>query len=204
MQVIDLRLHIQMPMLPQYRELYDQNPEVAGWIQIEGTKLNCPVMQSRDDPERYLRLNFEGKYAYSGLPFLDARNDAYSRTENLIVYGHNMKNGTIFGQIPNYADKKYWENNPIVKFDLLAERREYEVIGMFRSHEYREGEAGFRYYDYIDLDRDSFDEYVTQVKQASLYDTGITPKWGDELLTLSTCSYHVDKGTFVLVCRRVL
>lgn len=203
-QVIDLRVHIQMTILPKYRELYNQNQDLIGWIRIEDTKINYPVMYTPNDPELYLHKNFERKYAYGGLPFLDGRNEAFSKTENLIIYGHNMKNGTMFGQIPQYANKSYWEKHPIVQFDLLTEQREYEVVGAFRSHQFREDEAGFRYYDYIDLtDQYSFDEYIRCVKQASIYNTGITPQWGDQLLTLSTCSYHTDSGTFVVVCRRV-
>ena len=201
---VEFSVRIEKPILPQYRALHDQNPDFAGWIQIEDTKINYPVMQSKDDPEFYLHANFEREYAYSGLPFLDARNDFGGECQNMIVYAHNMKNGTMFGQLPKYESRSFWLDHPIVKLDLLTERHEYEVFGAFRSRQYNEGEAGFRYYDYIKLeDPVLFDEFVRQAKQASYYDTGITPEWGDQLLTLSTCSYHTDRGSFVLVCRRV-
>ena len=201
---VDFSVRIEAPILPQYRALHDENPDFIGWIQIEDTKINYPVMQKKEDPEFYLHANFEREYAYSGLPFLDARNIANGEYQNLIVYAHNMKNGTMFGQLPKYESRSYWESHPAVKLDLLTEPREYEVFGAFRSRQYDEGEVGFRYYNYIDLENPAlFDDFIRQAKQVSLYDTGITPEWGDQLLTLSTCSYHADRGSFVLVCRRV-
>ena len=203
--LMDMRVNIQMPMLPRFRDLYEENREMVGWIQIEGTKANAPVMQTPDDPEFYLRHGFDHEETYIGLPFLDERNDIFNRSHNMIVYAHNLYNsGRMFGQISQYENKSFLEKHPIVKFDLLFERREYEVFAMFRSREYRGQETGFRYYDYIDLsDQKRFNEFVRQVKEISLQETGIIPVWGDEFLTLSTCSYHVNKGSFVVVCRRV-
>lgn len=191
-------------ILPQYRALHDDNADMIGWIRLEGTKINYPVMHTPQEPEYYLHMNFEKTYAYSGLPFLDARCDPCSETQNFIIYAHNMKNGTMFGQLPKFESKSFWKEHPIVEFDSLTEQRKYEVFGAFRSHEFAEGEIGFRYYDYINLSSVSvFQEFVENVKAASFYDTGVTPEYGDQLLTLSTCSYHTDRGTFVLVCRRV-
>ncbi len=203
-QILDLKVHIELVILPQYEALYEQNRDMIGWIQIDKTQVNYPVMQTQDDPEFYLRTNFKKESAYSGVPFMDARNDPNDKSQNLIVYGHNMKSGAMFGTIPNYESPSYRKSHPIIKFDLLTEEREYEVFGAFYSREYKEGEEGFRYYDYIDLKTlNAFTQYVDLVKKASFYDMGITPHWGDELLTLSTCSYHTSNGTFVVVARRV-
>ena len=206
LQVIDMRIDLELPILPQYSELYEQNPDMIGWFQIEGTKMNAPVMQTVEDPEYYLKHNFEHQYSNSGMPFLDARNDLYDPWQNLILYGHNMYNsGRMFGALSQYEGKTFLGKHPIIKFDLLTEQREYEVFAMFRSRFYKAHEkGGFRYYDYLDLSRKAdFNDYVQQVKNASIIDTGITPQWGDELITLSTCSYHVNKGTFVVVARRI-
>jgi len=201
---VEFDVQVRLSILPQFQALYEQNIDLVGWIQIEDTPVNYPVMQNKDDPEYYLHRNFEGEYAYSGLPFMDARNDAFGGWQNLVIYAHNMKNGTMFGLIPKYESKTYWQSHPVIALDLLTERREYEVFAAFRSRQYNEGEQGFRYYDYITLAEEAlFGEFIRQAKEASYYDTGINPVWGDQLLTLSTCSYHTDKGSFVLVCRRV-
>lgn len=189
-------------ILPQYQALYQWNSDIVGWIEIETTLVNYPVMQAAEDAEFYLHRNFDKEEAYSGLPFLDGRCDIDSPTDNLLVYGHNMKNGTMFGQLPEFTKKGFYEKHKTIQFDLLNEARTYEIVGVFLSKQYEEGEKGFRYYDYIDLSNmDRFAEYVEQVKKASLYDTGVSADWGDHLLTLSTCYYHVKGGTLVVVAR---
>ena len=195
-------------ILPQYYALSEQNADVIGWIRIDGTKVDYPVMHTPKDPLLYMHAGLDRAYSYSGLPFLDAWNDPRGDAQNLIVYAHNMRNGTMFGTLPKYESRRYWQTHPTVTFDLLSEEREYEVVGAFRS-ELSAGDAdgadGFICYDYIDLsDINRFREYVRAVKEASLYETGITPEWGDQLLTLSTCSYYAGSDTFALVCRRVM
>lgn len=204
-EVMDFEVNIEAPPpLPQYEELYAQNQDMVGWIKLEGTQINYPVMQTRDDPEFYLSNNFEKTYARSGLPFLDARCDLSNANVNLLVHGHNMKGGSMFSRLLKFENKRFWQDHKIIQFDLVTETREYEVMAMFRSKQYEKGEEGFRFYDYIDLSEwGAFNAFVTQVKGASLFDTGITAQWGDELLTLSTCSYHTDNGRFVIVGRRI-
>lgn len=204
-EIIDLNVQIEAaPVLPQYEALYERNSDMVGWIKIEGTQVNCPVMQSSEEIEFYLRRNFEKEYSYSGLPYMDDRCDVSEPNNNLLIYGHNMKDGTMFGELPKYESKSFWEQRRTIQFDLINEVRTYEIIGMFRSKQYEEGEEGFRYYEYIDLSElNRFNEYIEQVKRASFVDTGVTANWGDQILTLSTCSYHVDSGTFVLVAKRI-
>lgn len=205
-EIIDLNVHVEpAAILPQYEALYSQNPDMVGWIKIEDTQVNYPVMQSPEDPWFYLRHDFDREYAYSGLPFLDSCCDISTPISNLLIFGHNMKNGTMFGQLPKYKDKAFWEQHQLIQFDLLNETRTYEIIGIFQSKQYKDDEEGFRYYEYTDLtEMDRFIEYIEQVQRASIIDTGITANWGDQLLTLSTCSYYVDDGTFVVVAKRQL
>ncbi|MDL2206913.1 class B sortase [Eubacteriales bacterium OttesenSCG-928-N13] len=140
----------------------------------------------------------------SGTPFLDERCDLNSTTDNLLLYGHNMKSGKLFGQLPNYESRSFYQAHKIINFDLVTETRTYEVMGMFRSRQYKDEEEGFKYYNFIDLSNyNRFNEYVDQVKQLSFIDTGVEAHWGDEILTLSTCSYHTGDGTFVVVAKRV-
>lgn len=186
-----------------YAALKEQNSDFFGWISIEGTKLNYPVMHTPEDEEYYLRRDFDREPSQSGVPFLAA--DCCEGCGNYLIYGHNMKDGSMFASLLDYADPKYWEERPVICFDTLEEIGEYEVLAAFYSQAYQqEAEGVFRYYQYPDLsDPDRFGEYVQQVQSAALYDTGIRAESGDQLLTLSTCSYHTKNGRFVVVARKV-
>ena len=189
-------------MLPAYASIYEQNQDLFGWIKIEDTMLNYPVMHTPEDPEHYLRRAFDNSGAVSGVPFLDGA--CFTGCGNYIIYGHNMKNGTMFSAITAYADEQYWREHPVIYFDTLYETGTYEVIAAFYSKAYSKDEANvFRYYEYTDLsDPARFAKYIMQVKSAALYDTGISANYGDDLITLSTCEYHVKNGRFVVVARK--
>ena len=189
-------------MLPYYASLYAQNPDFFGWIEIPDTEVNYPVMYSPEEPEFYLHRAFDGSEAYSGVPFLDA--NCSLDCGNYIVYGHNMKNKTMFKTVTYYEDQAYWREHPAVRFDTLYETATYDVIAAFYSQAYPADATGvFRYYQYTDLrNEERFDEYVKQAKAASLYNTGIDAAYGDQLLTLSTCEYHKTDGRFVIVAKR--
>lgn len=182
-----------------YDILKKWNPDFFGWILIEGTKVNYPVMHTPDDEEYYLRRDFEREQSRSGVPFLAA--SCYEGCGNYLIYGHNMNNGAMFASLLSYAEQDYWEQHPVVRFDTLTTAGEYNVLAAFYSEAYPQNADGvFRFYQYTDLTEPSiFAEYVEQVKAAALYDTGINAEYGDEIITLSTCSYHSKNGRFVVV-----
>lgn len=188
-------------ILPEYASVYEQNKDCFGWLRIDDTPINYPVMHTPDDPQYYLRRAFDKNDAQSGTPFLDAT--CYEGCGNYIIYGHHMKNGTMFGTLPKYADIEYWEQHKTICFDTIYEHGEYEVIAAFYGKAIAKGTPGFRYYQYTDLtDPAIFKEYMEQIKAVVIYETGITAEYGDELITLSTCSYHTDNGRFVVVARK--
>lgn len=190
-------------ILPAYADVFEQNQDLFGWIRLEGTMLNYPVMHTPEEPEHYLRRAFDNSSSLSGVPFLDGA--CFTGCGNYIIYGHNMKNGTMFGAIPAYADVEYWREHPEINFDTLYESGTYRVIAAFYSKVYAKDETNaFRYYEYADLnDPARFAEYIEQVKSAALYDTGTAAEYGDPLLTLSTCEYHVKNGRFVVVAKKI-
>lgn len=190
--------------LRKYDELYNKNPDFFGWLKIEGTKIDYPVMYSPQDPEYYLHRDFYGKYSDSGMLFIDG--ECPRESNYYLIYGHHMNNGTMFGELPNYAKKEFYENHKIVFFDTRFENRDYEVVAAFYGKVYREDDKAehFRYYQYKNLSsEEKFNEYVKNVKANAIYETGITPTFGDELITLSTCNYHTEDGRFVVVARRI-
>lgn len=188
--------------LAAYRELREENPDFYGWLSIPGTQLDYPVMHTPDDPERYLRRAFDGQYSVSGTPFLDGA--CFAGCGNYIIYGHMMRNGSMFAPLKEYADQAFWQEHPVIRFDTPEEAAEYEVLAVFYARAYRRNETDvFRYYKYTDLtDEARFNAYLEQARAAALYDTGVTAQYGDELLTLSTCSYHTSNGRFVVVAKK--
>lgn len=189
-------------VLPQYKELAEMNPELLGWISIEGTNIDYPVMYSPDRPEFYLEHAFDGSDSGSGVPFIDFR--CPEDGNYYLIYGHHMRNKTMFAQLLQYDKQRFYEEHPVLRFDTIYEEREYQVMAAFKSQLVGDETDVFRFYRYFDLSqKEVFDEYVQQVLALAKYDTGVRAEYGDELITLSTCSYHVDNGRFVLVAKRV-
>lgn len=202
-------------ILPQYRELYDLNQDLAGWLTIDGTNIDYPVMQTPEDENYYLKLDFYGEYNANGCLIMDTDSvvgtgtaafdyaDGTAPSTNLIIHGHTMKSGEMFGNLPLYADEAYGKEHSILRFDSLYEEREYELIAVFYSQVFYAHEDVFKYYKFFQADtREEFEDWYDHIKEMSLYDTGVTAEFGDEFLTLSCCSYQVEDGRFVVVGRR--
>lgn len=191
-------------MLPEMAELYEQNPDTIGYIRIDGTKLDYPVMLTPDDQEKYIHMNFKGNYEYVGLPFINVNCGFEPETMNQIIYGHNMRNGTGFREIMNYEQEDYWKKHPTIYFSTLYEEREYEVVAAFYDKVYKKTDTNFKFYKFFDPQtEEEYNEGITYFKEHAEYDTGITPEFGDKLITLVTCAYHTENGRFVVVARQV-
>lgn len=187
-------------ILSQYQSVYEKNPELFGWIQIDNTRIDYPVMHTPDDPEKYLHMNFDGEYSFAGVPFVDAKCSADS--DNLLIYGHNMTDGSMFRGIMKYQQKDFWQRNPVIRFNTLYEEQEFEVLAAFYDRVYYKTETCFKFYQFIDAaDEADFDNAITQFKSKALYDTGVDAVYGDQLITLITCTDYTDNGRFVVVAK---
>ena len=184
----------------KYKELLAKNNDFIGWIKIDGTNVNYPVMQTVDTPNFYLKHNFDKQYSDYGVPYLDEE-CFVDLTNNLVIYGHNMKNGTMFTDLVNYQDKEYWEEHQIINFDTMAEFSEYQVMYAFAFDTDNET---FCYNDYTDMTEEKFAEFIAECEKRMAYDTGIRAEYGDEILTLSTCEYTHENGRFVVVAKKVV
>lgn len=191
-------------------DIYALNKDVVGWITIEDTRIDYPVMQSVDDPEYYLHRDFNRAYSESGTPFLDAKSRVGDQpTWNWFIYGHNMKYGSMFHDLLEYDSSDFRDSHSIVGLQIITgvkngrpviEKGEYEVFAAARSKIRDRNSGAFKYYEYAGFDDEkSFNRYIRGVKKEALYDTGITPEFGDQLITLSTCAYHTDNGRFYIV-----
>lgn len=190
-------------VLPEYKELSEMNPDMIGWLQLEGTKLDYPVMHTPNDTAYYLYRDFYGKYSSHGCLFIEKFCSATPPTDNITIYGHNMKDGTMFGMLRNYRSKSHWEKHRYIYFDTLTERHTYEIFAVFKTVA-TEGK-GFAYHHFVDADsQEDFDAYVAECLSLALYDTGITAQYGDKLITLSTCEYSQKNGRLVIVAKRII
>ena len=190
--------------LPQYQTLYTQNSDLAGWIQIDGTNINYPVMQSKQDPDFYLKHNFEKADSTHGCPYVQEDCDVLKPSDNLVIYGHHMNDGSMFAGLMKFKDKNFWEKHKTISFDTLTDRQTYEVIDVFKTVVYTDSPEGFKYYQCINAETaEDFTAYVEKCKKLSLYETGVTAEYGDKLLTLSTCEYSRTNGRLVVVAKLI-
>ena len=189
-------------ILPELREIYALNHDLVGWLYIEDTNIDYPVVQS-EDGKFYLKHDFYGKSNANGQIILEDKCDPYTPSYNLVLSGHHMNSGAMFGRLGYYKDRAYWETHKIVEFDTLMARKRYVVFAAFYSADYDEYEEGFRYSADIQYKLDA-EMWLQEIRDNQIYETGIQTKFGDEFITLTTCDHsRRHDGRFVVVARRI-
>lgn len=190
-------------ILEDYVTLYNKNKSLIGWLKIDDTIIDYPVMYSKNG-EYYLNHNFNQQKDNNGSLFIDVQCSIWPRSQNIIIYGHNMKSGKMFGSLSKYKNEAYYEKHPTIKFDTLYEKGEYQVMYVFSEIVHNEAEVAFKYYQFVDANSEQeYDSNMEEMKKMSLYDTGITSRYGDELITLSTCDYTAGSERFAVIARRI-
>ena len=189
--------------LPQYRALYEQNPDMVGWLRVDGTNIDYPVLQTPGDNEYYLRRGFDRLYSTAGSLFLDERcRLGADPTANWLIYGHNMADGSMLGELSWYEDEAFWREHPTFTFDTLTESGTWQVAAVLRTEL---GADEWPYYTFFDAEgRAEWQRRVDAILALSLYDTGVDPEYGQQLLTLSTCgtaTIYTDERLAVLAVR---
>ena len=184
----------------KYAELYAQNSDFMGWLRIDGTGIDYPVMQSKDDPDFYLKHNFSKEYSRFGIPYM--QENCGLSSDNIIIYGHNIKSKSMFNELTEYKDKDFYTAHKYITFDTLDEQRIYEVIAIFKTVAY--SDSGFQYYDFVNANtEEEFNDYVAKSRALSFYDADVTAEYGDKLLTLTTCEYSQENGRFAVVAKLI-
>lgn len=182
---------------------YAENNDFVGWVCAEGTEINYPVMHTPDDEEYYLHTDFYGGYSVSGTIFASANSTFALRSDNVILYGHNMGNGTMFADLLNYTSAEYWQAHSVIQFDTVTQAQSYEIVYAFVV-DVGDDQQHFAFYDFINAaDEQAFDDFVAQCKACSLYDMGNDPVYGDALLTLVTCKGYDTTERMVVVAKAV-
>lgn len=190
-------------ILPEYALVHQKNQRLIGWVKIDDTVVDYPVMQTVNN-EYYLDHNFNQEEDRNGCIFMDYQCDVVRGCDNIILYGHHMKSGKMFGTLNKYSKKSYYEEHPVVQFDTIYEKGTYQVMYVFRSKVYSEEDVTFKYYQFINAASEKeFNSAMNEMAALSLYDTGVTAVYGDKLLTLSTCDYQEKKGRFVVVAKKI-
>lgn len=185
-------------------KLQEENSDIVGWLEIEGTSINYPVLQGIDN-EYYMTHNYKKQKSKNGSIFLTKDYDWSIPSSNLLIYGHNLNNGTMFQELLKYAKEEFYKEHPTIRFTTNKEDAEYEIISVFKSRVYYKSEKNvFRYYFFVNAKSEAeYNEFVQNAKKASLYNIDATAQYGDQLITLSTCSYHVEEGRFAVVGRKI-
>ena len=190
-------------ILPEYKALYAENPDTIGWLRIDGTGIDNVVMYAPDEIDKYLHTDFYGNYSYRGCLFVDEYCDMLS-SDNLIIYGHNMKDYSMFGSLMYYVSEDFYRQHKLISFDTIYEKQTYEIVAAIKTELVPEGSDEFKYYEYTGSgDEDSFSEYVKFIEENKLYDTDAELSPGDKILTLSTCAYHSEDGRFIVVAKKI-
>lgn len=182
------------------QELYNVNNDIVGWLKIDNTNINYPVMQTKDKHNYYLRRNFYKEYSQWGTPFLAESCDVQS-SDNLIIYGHHINNSKMFGELEHYKKEEYYKNHKYIKFYTMNEKKEYEIIAVFKTVAY----TGFKYYQYSNFNNErEFETFVNKCRELSFYHIEKNINYGEKLITLSTCEYSQENGRLVVIAKEIL
>lgn len=177
------------------KESTKKNEDVIGWIRIEGTLVDYPVVQTQDD-NYYLTHDAEKEEAKQGAIFLDYRCDPVSLTGNNILFGHNMKDGSMFASLTQYKDEEYYQSHPMIEFATLEKAYQWEIFAVVITD---------TSYDYLQTEFENIEKrssFMSIMQEKSLYETVALPSGTDDILILSTCTYEYDDARLMIAARR--
>ena len=189
-------------ILPEYQPFYQMNTDMVGWITVPDTKINYPVMQTPNNKDYYLKRNFNKLWSDWGAIYAREACDVNRPSDNVTLYGHHMKDGSMFAGLDKFKQESFWKTHQTFTFDTLYEHHTYQIWAVFKTSAILS--EGFPYHQFSDAaSKEEFDQYVSTIKSMDFYDTGITPQYGDKLLCLSTCEYTLNDGRFVVMAMRI-
>ncbi len=190
------------PKVEEIKKLYQENNDLVGWITIDNTKIDYPVMYTKGE-DYYLYRDFYKNDFVSGSIYVDKHNTVKPRDVNLLIHGHSMADGSMFMGLLNYYDEEYYKEHPTITFYTLEEKEEYEIIAVFVSKVYNVDDNVFKYYKfYGSKTKEEYDDYISNIKRLSLYDIDASATYPEKLITLSTCEYSQEDGRMVVVGRK--
>lgn len=185
----------------KYAAIQEKNNDFVGWLRIEDTNINYPVMQSPEKPNFYLKHSFDKEYSNYGVPYVQ-ENCELDVSDNITIYGHHMNDGSMFAGLCKYESDEFYREHTTIQFDTMDGFGEYEIVAVFKTVAY--SNAGFPCFLFVNADKsEDFNNFISKCKELALYDTGVTAEYGDKLITLSTCEYSRDNGQMVIVAKKI-
>ena len=185
----------------KYADVYNANADFIGWLTIEGTNINYPVMQTPNNPDFYLKHSFDKGYSEYGVPYMQ-ENCRLGLSDNCIIYGHHMQDGSMFADLCKFESEDFYKEHKTFRFDTLGAYGEYEIVCVFKTSVY--SADGFKYYHFVDAaNAEEFNAYLSTCQALAMYETGVSAQYGDNLLTLSTCEYSRTNGRMVVVAKLI-
>lgn len=190
--------------IEKVKELQKENLDVKGWIRIEDTNINYPLLQT-DNNTYYLTHNYKKEKSSYGSIFINSNCNIKDENANVIIYGHDMKDGQMFKDLLKYQNKDFYNKHSTIKIATEEKEEEYEIIYTFKSRVFYQDEKNvFRYYQYYSFENENkYNEYINNCKKIQLYDTGKTANYGEKLITLITCEYSQENGRMVVVAKKL-
>lgn len=190
-----------LTILSEYVPIFNLNPDLVGWIKVNNTIIDYPVLQTPDWPNYYLKRDFNGQYSKHGAIYVTETADIKAPSDNMTIYGHKMNDGTMFADLLKYKNQDFFLQNPTITFNSIYEHHDYQIIAAFVI--VASEDTYFPYYTFVDGNAHEFTDYVAKCKALSLYDTGVGAMDGDKLITLSTCDHDIKNGRFVIVAKQI-
>lgn len=190
-------------VINKVKDLQKENEDVKAWIKINDTNINYPVVQANDN-EYYLYRNYKKENSNYGSIFIDSNSNIENPNSNIIMYGHNMKDGSMFKDLLKYTDEEYYNNHKYIEFATNTSSNTYEIIAVFKSRIFYKNEKNvFRYYQCTEFsNEEDYNYYIDNCKKISFYDTGVDAKYGEQIITLITCEYSSENGRMVVVAKK--
>lgn len=185
--------------------LKQENKDVVGWIKIDNTIIDYPILQTTDN-DYYLTHNYKKEKSKYGSIYLNKESNILDNYSNVIIYGHNMKDEQMFNTLLKYESEDFYNEHKTIKITTEQEENEYEIVSVFKSRIFYQDEQNvFRYYNYTKFkDKNTYNEFIENCKEIELYDTGVSAKYGEQLITLITCEYSQDNGRMVVVAKEIV
>lgn len=198
----DYPFDAESPILPEYQDAYQQNDDLVGWIRIDGTVIDYPVLQHSEEKGYYLNRNFDKEYSNHGSIYLREQCDPFKPSDNVVIYGHYKQDGSMFHDLHGYYRESFWKDHQFIEFDTIYDHHTYQILAVFKTS--ATPDKLYPYHLFNDAkDAAEFDQFVSDVKSMSFYDTGVSAEYGDKLITLSTCEYTLSNGRLVVVAKQV-
>jgi len=180
----------------RFKQLQEMNNDIVGWVSIENTGIDYPVAQTNNN-DYYLNHNIEQQSSARGAIFMDYRNANVSSNQHTVIYGHHMKDGSMFGELSKYKEAAYYQDHDTITYESAEGISKWKVFSVYIYS------PEDQFFEYEFADQEQYSDYLEKIKKKSRYDTGLEVNADDQLLTLVTCTYEISDARFIIHAKRV-